>query len=226
MQVDTASVLRVLAHELRSPTGVAQGYLKMVLDGRLPGAADQQRAIEQTRDAVGRIAALSREVSDVASWLDRPESPRALWRPLSARSLLDTVVARAGQDAVDSSLFSLDSAIAVRTCDEAALTAALASLMSATIREAPRARLSLLANVSDSPPAYLDIIVGTPELTQALSSGPSAPDADRIALERGGLGLALVMALLVLDTHRATVWTARGQRAALAVRLPIEGLPS
>jgi hypothetical protein len=203
---------------------VAQGYLKMVLDGRLPGAAEQQRALEHTRDAVGRIGALSREASDLASWLERPESPRALWRALSARSLLDAALARAGQDAVDTSLLSLDSAVTIRTCDEAALTTALVSLIVATIREAPQTRLSLCASVSDG--AHVDFVVGAPESTPALLQGPSAPDAAGIALERGGLGLSLVMTLLVLDTHGATVWTTRAQRAAAAVRLPLEGFPS
>src|SRR5687768_14647504 len=39
MPVDTGHVLHVLAHELRTPTGIAQGYARLLLDDRLTDPA-------------------------------------------------------------------------------------------------------------------------------------------------------------------------------------------
>jgi hypothetical protein len=41
-------------------------------------------------------------------------------------------------------------------------------------------------------------------------------------MERGGLGLALVNAALILDTHGGVAWTIEDQRGACGIRLPVE----
>jgi hypothetical protein len=233
MQVDTASVLRILAHELRSPAGVAQGYIRMALDGRLPDAANQREALEHAREAVGRIGALSREASDVASWLERSSAPTFPWLTLDGHTLLNETLNRIGREQLDASLPELPAAMPVRTRDAAALTGALVSLARATLRESPGTRLSFGVQLSHadttdatgdgtSPARHLDIAVAAAPMLPSLLRGPSAADAAPLSLERGGLGLSLVMAALVLDAHGATMWTQYGHRAALAVRLPLE----
>ena len=44
-----AQVLNTLAHEIRTPLAVSQGYLKLYVDGRLATPDDQRRALQQTR---------------------------------------------------------------------------------------------------------------------------------------------------------------------------------
>ena len=47
-------------------------------------------------------------------------------------------------------------------------------------------------------------------------------EAGPVALERGGLGLALVHAAIVLDAHGAERWTMNGSRQTLGLRLPLD----
>lgn len=236
MHVDTASILRILAHELRSPAGVAQGYIRMALDGRLPDAATQRDALEHARDAVGRVAALSREASDVASWLERSFAGSFPWFALDGRTLLTEMLNGVGGDRVDASHAVLHTSVPIRTRDASALTTALVSFARAVVREAPGTQLTLQVARSDaagadgtrasassaSSAAHLDIALAPASLVPSLLRGPSAADAAAFPLERGGFGLSLVMAALVLDAHGATIWTQYDQRAALAVRLPVD----
>ena len=41
MQPNMAQVLNTLAHEIRTPLAVSQGYLKLYLDGRLTNVEDE-----------------------------------------------------------------------------------------------------------------------------------------------------------------------------------------
>ena len=51
-------VLQELLHDLRTPLGVAQGYLRLIRDGRLAEGADRDRAIEQATAALADMARL------------------------------------------------------------------------------------------------------------------------------------------------------------------------
>jgi signal transduction histidine kinase len=55
---DAERVLQILLHDLRTPIGVAQGYLRMLQDGRLSDAADTERAIAKALQALGQTARL------------------------------------------------------------------------------------------------------------------------------------------------------------------------
>jgi hypothetical protein len=68
----------------------------------------------------------------------------------------------------------------------------------------------------------VEILTGPEELLEALSTGPQSPEAGPVALERGGLGLALVHAAIVLDAHGAERWTMNGSRQTLGLRLPLD----
>jgi two-component system OmpR family sensor kinase len=217
MHVDTAPMLRILAHELRTPAGVAQGYIRMVLEGRLTDPAEQRRALEHTHDAISRMSALGREASEVASWIERSTALR--WRTVNLQALLTTMLPRLAEHDVDASVPSLDASLVIRACDESALTTALTSLIMAVTREAPGARLTLAAQPSSS---CVDLALGRSNMILDLLHGPSAAGAAPLSLERGGLGLSLVIAVLVLDAHGAAVWTINDQRAALGIRLPVE----
>lgn len=70
------SVLRTLVHDVRSPLGVADGYIRLLLGGKLTAAEDQQRALSAALDALTRISALC----DLATQCVQPPPPAPLPR--------------------------------------------------------------------------------------------------------------------------------------------------
>ena len=71
MPVDFSDILHVLAHELRTPVGIAHGYVRLLLEERLPQESDRRRALEQMQKALGRLTELSHESSRLATWYQR-----------------------------------------------------------------------------------------------------------------------------------------------------------
>src|SRR6187200_3206766 len=67
MPPNLAQVLNTLAHEIRTPLAVSQGYLKLYLDGRLTNVDDTRRAFEQTRQALGTLATLCVDMGKVST---------------------------------------------------------------------------------------------------------------------------------------------------------------
>jgi len=61
---DAERVLQILLHDLRTPIGVAQGYLRMMQDGRLTEAAETERAVAKALHALGQTARLCQDASD------------------------------------------------------------------------------------------------------------------------------------------------------------------
>ena len=70
-----------------------------------------------------------------------------------------------------------------------------------------------------------EILVGAEGTLDRLNGGPQSPEARPIALERGGMGLALIHAALVLDAHGAARWTVNDSRQLFGVRLPLSPEP-
>jgi signal transduction histidine kinase len=67
---DAERVLHVLLHDLRTPIGVAQGYLRMLQDGRMTSTADTARAITKALEALGQTGRLCQSASD---FLEAPD---------------------------------------------------------------------------------------------------------------------------------------------------------
>src|SRR5262245_47413155 len=55
---DAERVLSLLLHDLRTPLGVAHGYLRLIRDARLPTPEDQDKAIVSTQQALSRMSRL------------------------------------------------------------------------------------------------------------------------------------------------------------------------
>src|SRR6476469_10191226 len=70
MQPNLAQVLNTLAHEIRTPLAVSQGYLKLLIDGRITNADDARKAMEQTRQALGALATLCVDMGKVSALSD------------------------------------------------------------------------------------------------------------------------------------------------------------
>ena len=93
MPPNLAQVLNTVAHEIRTPLAVSQGYLKLYLDGRLTNADDQRRAFQQTRQALGTLATLCNDMGKVSA-LAEAASP-AFTERVSARASSSTHVQKA-----------------------------------------------------------------------------------------------------------------------------------
>ena len=59
---DAERVLSLLLHDLRTPLGVAHGYLRLIRDDRLPTPEDREKAIAGTQQALSRISRLCADV--------------------------------------------------------------------------------------------------------------------------------------------------------------------
>ncbi len=62
----TERTLQVLIHDVRTPVGVAQGYLRLLREDRLPTSDDRQRAITQAQQALDRVAQLCSDAAALA----------------------------------------------------------------------------------------------------------------------------------------------------------------
>jgi hypothetical protein len=219
MPVEIHDILHVLAHELRTPVGIAQGYVRLLLDDRLPHEADRRRALEQTQKALGRLGELSSETTALASWYDEG---RGACTHAGARTLLERVAAATYESPVTVDAGNVSDAMTVRTSDPDMLASAMVSIVRATARELRGQPCAVTARLDGG---RFEMLTGVAEQLTALRAGPTAPGAGPIALERGGLGLALVQAAIVLDAHGAERWTMDNSRQIAAIRVPVEERP-
>ena len=60
---DVEKILPLFIHDLRTPIGVAQGYVRLLQEQRLASAEEQERALARTMDALGRLSRLCNEAS-------------------------------------------------------------------------------------------------------------------------------------------------------------------
>jgi signal transduction histidine kinase len=217
MPVDIGNVLHVLVHELRTPAGIAQGYLRMLADDRLTEPADRRKAMEQAQKAVTRITEIASESSRLAGWFDRADATKS--ERIDARALIDRVVNDAAASTALLARVDVEpSAGAVETVDADTLAAALVAITKATARELGNQPCAFSARLVGQ---SIDMWIGAEQQFGALGAGPSAVGAGPLALERGGVGLSLVFAAAVLETHGAMAWTTNGSRSTVGIRLPI-----
>ena len=216
MSVDINDVLHVLAHELRTPVGIAHGYVRLLLEERLTEERDRRRALEQMQKALGRLSDLSHESTALASWYEQDHSTA---HRVDARTLIERVADANYDSPVTVEAGNVPTGVTVATSDEQSLCRALTGIVRATARELRGTTCDVVARVVDG---TFEMLAGPEELLEALGAGPAAPEAGPVALERGGLGLALVHAAIVLDAHGAQRWTMNGSRQTVGLRLPIE----
>lgn len=220
MPVDISNILHVLAHELRTPVGIAQGYVRLLLDDRLPQEADRRRALEQMQKALGRLGELSHESTALAGWFEREGGAEQY---LDARTIVQHLTGADYVSPVEVDGSGVDDHARVRTVDAVALVNALVTMVRATARELRHETCAVVARTG--PDRRLELLAGAPEQLTALRSGPTGDGAGALALERGGLGLALVHADAVLEAHGAERWTVNGSRQTVGIRLRLEERP-
>jgi hypothetical protein len=223
MQLNLAQVLNTIAHEIRTPLAVSQGYLKLYLDGRLVNADDQRRAFQQTRDALGTLATLATDMGKVGALSESP-SPALLER-VPAPQLVEQLK---GASEIEGAEWAGDAGApaSVASNGAAALVHAIAIVARAAFDEA-REQQSVMrvARGDGERPAAggseLIVLAGTPEAVAALEAGPGAAAAQPVNFMKGGKGLRLIWAAFVLQQHRVHTWTHRDHRASVGFRFPL-----
>ena len=216
MRVDINDILHVLAHELRTPVGIAHGYVRLLLEERLTQESDRRRALEQMQKALGRLSDLSHESTALAAWYEQDHSTPY---PTDARTLIEHVADVQYDFPVTVDASEVPEGTTLKTTDEQSLRFALTGVVRATARELRGMTCDVVARVVDG---SFEMLTGPAELIEPLGAGPGAPTAGPIALERGGLGLALVHSAIVLDAHHAQRWTMNGSRQTVGLRLPLQ----
>jgi hypothetical protein len=213
MQPNLAQVLNTLAHEIRTPLAVSQGYLKLYLDGRLANEDDTRRAFEQTRQALGALATLCVDMGKVSAIAD------GVSRGVPERvSTADFVKRLKEQSDIEGAAWS-DGALAgaIDTTNHVELAQAVAIVAKAAFdenRDAPRA-------VRAHADRELIVMAGAGDSLAQLPSDPGAPEARPVDFVRGGKGLKLIWAAFVLEKHRVQAWTTPGGRASVGIRIPL-----
>jgi hypothetical protein len=213
MPLNLAQVLNTLAHEIRTPLAVSQGYLKLYLDGRLTNADDTRRAFEQTRQALGTLATLCVDMGKVSTLSESPT------RGIPERvSTLDFVRSLQSQGEIEGASWSGDAGThAIETTNARDLAQAVAIVSKAAFDDAREAPHAMRTDAGDA----LIVLAGANDSIAALEAGPGAPHARPVDFAKGGKGLKLIWAAFVLDRHRVQTWTIADQRASVGFRIPL-----
>jgi len=213
MPLNLAQVLNTLAHEIRTPWAVSQGYLKLYLDGRLTNVDDTRRAFEQTRQALGTLATLCVDMGKVSTLSE--SATHGIPERVSA---VDFVKSLQAQDEVDGAAWSGDpGARVIEATNARDLARAVAIVSKAAFDEAREAPRAVRTEAGDG----LIVLAGASDSLAALEAGPGAPNARPVDFAKGGKGLKLIWAAFVLDKHHVQTWTAADHRAAVGVRIPL-----
>ncbi len=195
-------MLSTASHELRGPLGVARGHLRLLAqdEGLDPGAI---KAVDDAGRALDRMANVLDELSRYAQWASG-ESAVA-----PAHASLREAITQAAARAVSSARGEVtaevqSSADVMAEVDVSRLAEACASLVIAVARahvESPAVSLAVLATSRGGATLRIE------PLPLARGRTESRP-AD---LARGGMGLAVPFADLVIRTHGGTLseaWSA------------------
>ncbi len=210
-----AQVLNTLAHEIRTPLAVSQGYLKLYVDGRLITPDDQKRALQQTREALGVIAVLCADIGRVSA-LSEAGSP-ALVERLDA-----TALAR-----------ELSAAGELHDATWLAKPASTARLATNAPNDLVRAMVVMLASAFDEDKGAARVLDmtehdgalvvrgGSATVVPAVPTRAGAAGAVPVNVERGGRGLTVIWALFVLDQHGIQTWRHQDHKASVGFRIPL-----
>lgn len=220
MPVPLPRMCSVLAHELRSPISVLQGYVRLLQRQR---EADHPEAamLEAMLDATGRLTTIARQASDLGNWLtgaERVPLPR-----VDARAVVDALAERVRNDETVAVVPPATPAVSrAMRADPLVLADAIAAVATSLQRDHDESVIEIRQPVPSADAAVVFVL-------QPRSTAPDpAAVAGRVgtprdfAFDRGGAGLALVAASYVLDQHGASITPAEPP-GSLEIRFPHMG---
>jgi signal transduction histidine kinase len=216
MRVEIPRSLSVLSHELRGPLSVIQGYLRLL--GRDRDRSDpESRMIDAMKQATAKLALLGRQVSDFGALL-QPTSvvERADWQSLRIDELIEKALGSTASLTARSEVGDDVRELTVVTPSPDALVAALTALTEFRVREAMGDPVIVTASADGT--AVTILIRDQPTPGSEMAPVRADVEPGDVPFDRGGQGLALVLASYVLDQHGAQVWQTAGP-ATIHVRL-------
>jgi two-component system, OmpR family, sensor histidine kinase VanS len=192
---DDPRLLALLSHELRGPSGVLLGYLKLL--ERDPGLSERQRALVlNALKAGGKLQDLLGELGDLLQFDSGTFRPERRAVPLQA--LIDDVMRASAAWPETPAVHVGSLPNVVLHLDRTRMTAALAAIVRAAARPSgPNATVPLHGTLDETAGVRLTIGGG-----DAAAEGTATVRLDE---SRGGLGLALPLARAVLAAHGATI---------------------
>jgi hypothetical protein len=205
---DAERVLAVLIHDVRTPLGIAHGYLRLVRTDKLPAPEERDRALAQTQEALAKI---SRICQDAGGFLEdvRPGPVTASARQLAER--VAGVLAERGVTVAD--MAPPDGTINVGTSLDR-LAEAIAALL------AMRAgRIPGIVTRIDATAESLRFTCAPP--VEAAGGPPTDGDERPFDPWQSSQGLGVALAHRLVTALGGRVWTA-GNGLALALSLPME----
>jgi signal transduction histidine kinase len=215
MQVELPKALRLLAHELRAPLGILQGYLRILRDGRLDKAGEKDILAVMLKET-GRLSTLARQASDLAAWRSGDVSRDEV--ELSAKSLID----RLAEGAPPLAIVSLPAEAEewkVSSVHGNGLVEALTALAGLARRETPDSAVGVAVAAIEARPGSMTVAIGPAHSVSATLHSRDQHEGT-LSLDSGGHGLALMVAAAVLDAHSASVSTTRD---SVIVTFPLRG---
>ena len=215
-------VLAVLAHELRTPIGVAQSYLRLMRE--TPATADPARVplVDRTRDALTRVSEVTRQSDELARQLNAIAVSTAQLVPVSVVSSAVADICAAVAIPYTSPQTNGQSLQGhVRATRPDVLAAAFSALLDGLRRE--RTELEVEARVERGAPAdsALRFVVGS-KADRAAVQAAAAHVPVPVPVDRGGLGLNFVGSVLLLCACGARPWTLDGARSVAVVDFSLE----
>jgi hypothetical protein len=214
MKPNLAQVLNTLAHEIRTPLAVSQGYLKLFLDGRLTDADDTRRAMEQTRQALGALSTYCMDMGKISALADSGDGAGIPERVTTA-DLITRL--REHADMADATWNGAAGAGAIDARPARDFVDAVAIVLKSAFDEAK----SQPHDVRTDAAASLTLLAGHADALGALRSGPSGPEARALNFGKGGKGLKLIWAAFVLDRHGVETWTIQDHKSSVGIRIPL-----
>ena len=201
-------LLRLSAHEVRSPLTPVVGYLRMLLKENFGPLTEQQRnALEQMQRSCGKMSQVLEELSDLA----RLESGQVPFdrRTVNLTSILSDSIAGLPELPERAVILSLiaDAAFPVHG-DAVRLRTAFSAILHALRRELVTSdELVVRADGGDeNDVSTVRIVIGAPaRIEQLCQSAPSAL-APFDEWHRGGNGLSLPNARRIIEAHGGWLW--------------------
>jgi signal transduction histidine kinase len=221
-----AKLMSLAVHEFRTPVAVVSGYLRMLLRHFGENLSEQQRKLlQESEKSCGSLATLLSELSELGQMEDGRLALRRDPIPLFA---LLKQVAEGVHEAEDRgvSLVVRDGGReAVVLGDRDRLSAALTSLLAATLRERAEAGIvvAACALAKGSTREQAVIAIGDGEDAERLAAGGDTVSDDPFDEYRGGMGFKLPIAARIVAAHGGRVSSpvaARG-RLSIVLSLPV-----
>jgi hypothetical protein len=199
--------LHVLIHDIRTPVGVAQGYLRLLREDRLPPGDQRERALAQAQLALDKVSGLCTDAAALVG--DEAPAPRVV---VSAERLVGRVIEHLERQPV-----------AVRVEEQAR---GLISVAGDADRLADAVTRVLLARPVDRAGHPGQVSIGVTDSELWFTSGIKGDSLSGQALDpwKGG-GFSLPLACQTIANAGGRVWAAGANGPGTGVALPIEVTP-